>query len=77
MRSRASAEGSPIRIGASVAASTNRKQRESAARRLDRGRPNPYQHEGLVGENGVREQLQHQELGDAGDAIASISPKRT
>jgi hypothetical protein len=44
----------------------NRKQRESAARRLDRGRSNPYQQESLVGENGVREQLQHQELGDAG-----------
>ena len=54
MRSRASADGSPIAIGASVAASENHEQRKGAARRLDRAGAHPYQRERLIGQNRLR-----------------------
>lgn len=43
----------------------NHEQHEGAARRLHRARPHPHQHEELVRDNGLRQELQQQQLGDA------------
>ena len=77
MRSRASADGSPIAIGASVAASRTDEERKSAARRLDRGGPHPYQHERLVGQDRLRQELEQTSWATPAYVSASITPKRT
>ena len=49
-----------------MAASEHREERKGAARRLDRAGSHPYQHERLIGQNRLGQELKQHELRNAG-----------